>query len=388
MTEPAPHDEEARRFHELWPLHALRYGVVLAGMLTWLFQSERNESLLVPALLLSLLLALELPLYSAGSSRVRPVWAAVQVSAGIAAFAAAPGLPAALVLSAVLSGVAATFPPLWAYGCLAAAGASAVAAMPDPFGDALGWIGAYALSVWVGRLFAVRIEESRAHRRAVAELEAAQARLAQYAETRRELAVAQERQRLAGEIHDALGHALVGVLMQVQVARRLAASQPRAAEERLLTVEQSVRETLGRVRRALQRGQRDHMDLALSVALENLVDDFAAAGGPEVALRFEPDAESVSDLAPNVAEVVYRTVQEALTNAVRHGRASRIQVELESVGPRLHLRIEDNGVGTGELVHGMGLTGMSGRVQSVGGTLRFHTAVGEGFRIEVGVRRR
>lgn len=81
-------------------------------------------------------------------------------------------------------------------------------------------------------------------------------------------------------------------------------------------------------------------------------------------------------------------MREALTNAVRHGRATRVRVELEAVGACLHLRIDDDGLGTDVTRPGMGLAAMVARIQAVGGSIRFDSSAGRSFRVEVAVRRR
>ena len=152
--------------------------------------------------------------------------------------------------------------------------------------------------------------------------------------------------------------------------------------------ERDLRGTLEKVRHALRRGAEKRDSLPLHLAIESLAADFAAAGGPDVQLVFRPDAESVSDVGPEVTDALYRVVQEALTNAVRHGKATHIVVAVEAVGPRLFVRVSDNGAGADQYTLGMGLSGMIGRVQAVGGTVRFETAPRQGFTVEVGVRRR
>lgn len=379
-------DDEARRFEELWPLHLLRYALIAAGVAAWLWPGTGGPGSW--ALLLSGVVTLDLALYGPSSSRARMLWACVQAASGTAAFLVLPGLASGLVLLAVLAGLAGTLPRGWSLIGLVSASAVTLGALVSDMSAAFTLVGGYGLAVWVGLLFAGRLDERRRHRHMVAELEAAQARLTHLAETTRELAAAQERERLAGEIHDTLGHALVATLLQVQIARKLAAADPKEAQNRLELVEQNVRETLDRVRHLLRRGRRDVGEISLPAALENLVADLEAAGGPRVDLVFLPDPASVADVTPRVAEVLYRTAQEAMTNAVRHGRARRIRIEAEATGPRLHLRIEDDGVGADEYTPGMGLTGMIRRVQAVGGTVRFQSAAGRGFIVEVGVRRR
>ena len=97
-------------------------------------------------------------------------------------------------------------------------------------------------------------------------------------------------------------------------------------------VETSVRETLEKVRRALRRGKRGMETLPFHLALESLAAEFRALGGPEVNLSFRPDGESVADLSPRVREALFRTVQEALTNAVRHGKARRVVIRRRPAG--------------------------------------------------------
>ncbi len=103
---------------------------------------------------------------------------------------------------------------------------------------------------------------------------------------------------------------------------------------------------------------------------------------------FDPDAASVSDTDPAVTGAVYRAVQEALTNAARHGQARHVLVSLTATGRRLRLRVQDDGLGAAELVPGVGLTRMTRTVQRLGGTLRFETLADRGFAVEITVPRR
>lgn len=163
------------------------------------------------------------------------------------------------------------------------------------------------------------------------------------------------------------------------------AGDPEAAGHRA-AVEQNVRDTLDQVRKVLRHSTGVTAQIPLPQALERLAMDFQAAGGPRVEVTLVPDAETLAEVSEKVYDVIYRTTQEALTNAVRHGRAQTVHIKLEAIGPRLYLRISDDGIGAGDYTPGMGLSGMVSRVQELGGTLRFHTSPGRGFHIEVGVR--
>lgn len=379
---------EAGSFREVWPLHALRYVLITAGVLAWLGEVEAVRGVAVGSLLLSCVLLCDLPLHAPKPVGTAYLWAALQLLSVLSALVVAPGLPAALILAAVLCGVA----TVTAMAFVGAAGAVASAAtlflVHADSGTYVVLLALYLLAVAVGRLYLQRSREKRRNQRTVEALQEAQDRLTEYAEAMRNLAAVHERQRLAEELHDTLGHALVATLLQIQVAGKLVSKDPDKVVERLQVVEANVRKTLEDVRRALRRGPARRGQLPLHLALEGLVDDFTAAGGPRVELLFHPDAEHFADVSKDVADALYRTAQEALTNAVRHGKATLIRVTVEAVGPRLYLRIVDNGIGADEYTPGMGLTGMVKRVQALGGTMRFETAAGKGFQVEVGVMRR
>lgn len=382
------HGTGTRPVGDLWPLLALRYLTIACGVSVWLWEAERTVAFAVSALLFSLVLLLDLSVYGGVVTRRRSVWAFVQTGCALVALIARPGVPAALILAAVLAGGAATVSWPGAAASLLISGAVTAVHIAAPIGVLAALLILYVMAVAAGRFFALRAEESRRHKVTVEELEKAQARVAEYAEATRELSAARERQRLAEELHDTLGHALVGALLQVQVAQRLLRADAGEAEARLARVERDLRGTLEKVRHALRRGAEKRDSLPLHLAIESLAADFAAAGGPDVQLVFRPDAESVSDVGPEVTDALYRVVQEALTNAVRHGKATHIVVAVEAVGPRLFVRVSDNGAGADQYTLGMGLSGMIGRVQAVGGTVRFETAPRQGFTVEVGVRRR
>lgn len=382
------HDTRTRPANEIWPLLALRYVIVVLGISVWLWEAQRTGALVVSALLFSVVLLLELVVHGVHLLPWRGVWAAVQMTLALGALVISPGVPASLIVAAVLAGAAAASARPIAWLWFGVAATLTVFRVEAPFAVLVALLAVYTLAAATGRFFLWQSEGARRHRLAVEQLEKAQARVAMYTETTRKLAASKERQRLAEELHDTLGHALVGTLLQVQVVKRLMQGDPNEATARLERVEVDLRHTLEKVRHALRRGTEQRGRLPLHLAIESLISDFAAAGGPDVELVLRPDPDTVSDVRPEVADVLYRTVQEALTNAVRHGRATHIRVEAEAVGARLFLRVTDNGEGADGYTPGMGLSGMIGRVQAIGGTLRFETAPGAGFTVEVGVRRR
>jgi signal transduction histidine kinase len=197
-----------------------------------------------------------------------------------------------------------------------------------------------------------------------------------------ELAAANERNRLAREIHDTLGHYLTVIHVQLEAARAvLATDQARGllainraqalAKDGLTAVRHSVRALRedGRV-----EGIADQLSsLVESVRDETFTATLAVSGTP----RPVPAA---------VALALHRTALEALTNVRRHATASRVDMALTFADDgHVALRVEDDGRGAAEPSGGFGLTGIRERAEQLGGSARYVTAPGHGFTLEIEV---
>lgn len=178
-----------------------------------------------------------------------------------------------------------------------------------------------------------------------------------------------ERLRVARELHDVAGHKLTALRLNL---RALQAESP---SPQLQLVEQLSAELLGDIRGVVQ-ALRDTQGLDIDTALRAL-----AAPYPRPALQLVID-EGVVIEDPLLAETVLRTVQEALTNAARHGQADTLSVHLRRNGATLQLQIEDDGRVQWPLREGHGLTGMRERIEALGGSLRIERATGGGIHIE------
>jgi signal transduction histidine kinase len=224
--------------------------------------------------------------------------------------------------------------------------------------------------------------------RLAAELSAANQQLRAYAMQAEELATTQERNRLAREIHDTLGHYLTVINVQLEAAQAvLETDRPRALEAvrkaQTLTQEglRDVRRSVAALRAAPTAGQ------PLPQALEELAEACRAAGIlTELVVAGQPrPLKAPTELA------LYRAAQEALTNTRKHAHASRVDVRLDygpgpDTGP-VRLTVQDNGVGAvsgaPEAAGGFGLLGLRERLQLIGGQVRLATTPGAGFRLEV-----
>ena len=189
----------------------------------------------------------------------------------------------------------------------------------------------------------------------------------------------QERTRLARELHDSLGHTVNVMVLQAGVGRRVFADNPTFAKEALSSIEtvgRAALDELNRLLKVLQPDERGTGDPFAPTAadLEHLVERIRSTGRP-VGLR----ADGV-DLPASTARAVYRIVQEALTNAVKHTTTGGIRVQVERIGPDVRLEVVNDCDRPPDPVPGHGLVNMRERARLEGGELEAGPIDG-GFRV-------
>ncbi|MBK7175755.1 MAG: sensor histidine kinase [Candidatus Promineifilaceae bacterium] len=214
-----------------------------------------------------------------------------------------------------------------------------------------------------------------------ADLETANRQLSAYALQAEELATTQERNRLAREIHDNLGHYLTVVNVQIAAAKVLLAADPQRALDALDKAQTLTQEGLGAVRQSVAALRESPLGKRpLPEAISALVTESNNAGiVTELVVRGTPH-----HLASNEELALYRVAQEGLTNIRKHARASRADLLLDYTDPtKVCLSIVDNGLGAEETTNGFGLLGVRERVHLLGGQVTVKTAVNQGFSLMV-----
>ena len=214
------------------------------------------------------------------------------------------------------------------------------------------------------------------------ELEASYQKLQEHAKTVEQLAKEEERNRISREIHDTVGHTVTALIVQMEAARKLMKQTPEKSLQIMQTVEELARSIYQEIRFSIEKiNQEDWEDLTLTDLCEQVLSDFAKL------TKFEYDFEVIGKSPAFISQSykfnLYRILQETLTNAKRHGKASHVQVELQFDETSIQLQIEDNGKGSDQLQIGFGLKNLQSRVEDLGGTCTFDTSAGQGFRTVV-----
>lgn len=231
----------------------------------------------------------------------------------------------------------------------------------EPVG-ALGFIAVVAV---IGTMVVASTLYSRMQHRRLAELKLS------HDEVRR-LAALAERERIARDLHDLLGHTLSVVVLKSELAGKLIGRQPDAARAQIAEVEQVARQALREVREAVS-GFRSG-DLNAELAAARLV-----LAGADIDL-----VHDIGDtpIPPPQEAALALGLREAVTNVLRHAGASRVQVRLTADHDALCLHISDDGRG-GEHVHGNGLRGMHERLAALGGGLEIAGGQGRGTHLRL-----
>ncbi len=200
------------------------------------------------------------------------------------------------------------------------------------------------------------------------QLHDANSQLRDYAVKLERMTEVRERNRLAREIHDTLGHTLTGIIMTADAVLALFDPAPEEAKKRVQVIAQSARDGLNDVRRSIKALRPDALEKAsIEEALESLVANFHQTTSANI--RYEQLAGPLS-LASDEEDTLYRVIQESMTNAVRHGHATEIHVRLTRREDLLTIEVRDNGLGCGgvEVQEGFGLRHMRERLGLLGGS--------------------
>jgi two-component system, NarL family, sensor histidine kinase YdfH len=249
-----------------------------------------------------------------------------------------------------------------------------------------GWflMGTIPMIIFIGIyviLFTRQAEANARARALLAELEAANRQLTEYSARVEDLTIAEERQRMARELHDTLSQGLAGLILQLEaVDAHLAGGRPERARNIVEQAMEKARETLHEARRAID-DLRQSTPRDLREAVRQEVAHFTESTGIPCTQAIELPAQ----LPEQISETAIRATAEGLTNIARHAHARNGRLRIASIengaGPELEIEICDDGVGFDpdmvEAGH-YGLLGMRERVRLAGGRLDVQSMPGQG----------
>lgn len=201
------------------------------------------------------------------------------------------------------------------------------------------------------------------------DLNNANKQLEEYAKITERLGETKERNRLAREIHDTLGHTLTGISCGIDACIATVEIAPQATKEHLERISDVARNGLLEIRRSVSELKPDALErLSLETAIFKMITDMKSVAGIQIffdckisPLKFDEDEEGA----------IYRVIQESLTNAIRHGKASNVWIVMERKEGNVILSIKDDGIGCKDMKSGFGTRHITERIEMLNGTVEF-----------------
>jgi len=196
-----------------------------------------------------------------------------------------------------------------------------------------------------------------------------------------EMAIVKERNRIAGEIHDTVGHTLTAALISLEAGKMLIDRDNAKAKEKIEAARLQLKKGLEQVRSSVKAIREENMLLgfeeSFKAVLKQMEKDMNISFVSRTELNIKP--------MPFQYHVLLRILQESVTNGIKHGGADKFTVELVNDEKNIHMRIHDNGAGSEKIIKGFGLANMEERVKELGGSIEFQSEPGNGFKTSVNI---
>ncbi|MCR3761514.1 sensor histidine kinase [Clostridium felsineum] len=236
-----------------------------------------------------------------------------------------------------------------------------------------------SLFALIGIFFGIRSIKIR--KEAYKKLEEAHSELLQSSVTSMKYAALEERTRLSREIHDGIGHQLTSLIVQLQALELMLPNDPKEASKLVSQLLQISRNAMAEVRIAVKEWSDDEMGLGL-IALKGLISQTQARSS--IQFSFCEDSE-ISEWSMETSTVLYRILQESLTNILRHSNANSAQIHMSEINDNIILLISDDGkyIGDTPLKPGFGISGIVNRCESLGGTCSITPNSPHGLKVQV-----
>jgi signal transduction histidine kinase len=211
------------------------------------------------------------------------------------------------------------------------------------------------------------------------QLENTYQKLKETSEDLEELTIVAERNRIAREIHDTVGHTLTTVLLELEAGEKLIIISPETAVEKIRLAKSQVRKGLQDIRESVKTLQSGKELLEFVPSLKLLMEETTKHG--DIYIKY--DIKELPKLTALQEKALYRALQEGLTNGIRHGNTTAFAFVLNYENGNINFLLQDNGKGTATIAKGFGLAAMEERVKELGGVLMLQSGPEEGFQINI-----
>ncbi|ERI91087.1 histidine kinase [Clostridiales bacterium oral taxon 876 str. F0540] len=206
--------------------------------------------------------------------------------------------------------------------------------------------------------------------------------LKDYSEKVGELTVSKERNRVAQELHDSIGHSLMAISMHLDFLGNIIDKDTRKAKEILGRTDYILKESIEDLRDTVYKLKESNNKDSLESRIKTLVTNITIGETLNVNVMFDKNIEKVS---AQIKEAIFTTVKERVTNSLKHGAVTKININIQCMNDKIDVIIEDDGKGCENILKSHGLRGIESRISNLGGEAVFKSSVGSGFRSEISI---
>jgi signal transduction histidine kinase len=238
--------------------------------------------------------------------------------------------------------------------------------IPLPIEDVLTQTMYLLILYGIGFLFHFLIDSNNRTNALMEEVEQKNAAITQYANQVEQLTLLEERNRMARELHDSIGHRFTSIITSLDVAVELINLDTNGTKQRLVDLSTYTREGLNEIRKNIHEIAPDDDTKLLSLTLQSMIKEFEVHTGTSTLFKIDGEENNVNR---NIKLTMVRCLQELITNSKRHGEATIIEILLSFTNENIKLTVQDNGKGFKAIKQGFGLKAMKERLELINGGL-------------------
>ncbi|MCE3203198.1 sensor histidine kinase [Paenibacillus sonchi] len=214
------------------------------------------------------------------------------------------------------------------------------------------------------------------------ELQIANTTLQEYSNKIQELTISQERTRIAQELHDSLGHYLIALNMNLEYASTIVDVETDKAKLAIHKSQQLSKECIVNLRKTVVLLGDERASKELLQSLHEIFDNFLETNKIQFELNMDEDIEYVDS---DIKNCIYKTVQESITNGIKHGQATHFSIAIHKYSDHISLLVHNNGADCKEIIKSKGIQGIENRILALGGKVVFYSGESSGFRVEANI---
>lgn len=211
-------------------------------------------------------------------------------------------------------------------------------------------------------------------------LQLANIKLHQYTLEVEELTASKERTIMAQELHDSVGHSIMALIMHLEFAKKMCDTKPDRVKEVLIKSEDIAKSSISSLREVVNLLKEEREIKDFNASIEDIINNFHMLNN--ININFNTD-ENLDILSSIIKNSMYKTIKESITNSIKHGKATEINIKISRENNIIRLILTDNGIGCNKIIKSNGLLGIENRITSLNGSVNYFSNDNLGFGIDI-----